>query len=162
MSGEFSSDPTAIAHAKQVCASLKSGGKQQGQPADEVAVGVYCPQFSNGFHVLETVSVEGSISFTDSSIYSSSISSYGGTCEGDGGYSDMSPGTGVTVKNGKGEIVATTELKSGTGSSYSCKMPFAFTVTEGEDTYVVSISHRGENSYSFDQLKFQGVNLHLG
>ncbi|CPA38420.1 membrane protein [Mycobacterium tuberculosis] len=43
-----------------------------------------------------------------------------------------------------------------------CTFPFSFEITEGEDRYVVSVSRRGEMSYSFADLKANGLSLVLG
>lgn len=163
-SGEFNSDANAVAHGKQVCRTLEDGAPQQGLPADEIAVSYYCPQFSEGFHVLETITVNGSISLKDDSpnYYSPSISVSGSSCSGSGGYSDIDQGTQVIVKNGKGDILTTTVLEQGTGGIYQCSFPFSFDIKEGEDRYIVTVSHRGDMSYSFGDLKGSGVALVLG
>ena len=78
------------------------------------------------------------------------------------GYSDIGSGTQVMVKNGKGEILASAPLGEGHGDDVNCTFSFTSPITEGEDRYVVSVSHRGEFSYSFDQLQRGGVEIHLG
>lgn len=164
LSREFNSDANAIASGKQVCRQLEEGAAQQGMPADQVAVQYYCPQFSEGFEVLETSTVTGSFVLKDesSNIYSSAITVTGSTCSGSGGYSDIEEGTPVTVKNGKGEILATAFLEAGEGGRYQCTFPFSFEITEGEERYVVAVGRRGELSYTFDELKANGVMLVLG
>lgn len=161
---EFNSDANAVAHGKQVCRQLEGGGAQQGLPIDRVAVRYYCPQFAEGFHVLEKVTVKGSFSLLDKSPseYSTPITVSGSTCSGSGGYSDIDEGTQVTVKNGKGEVLTTTTLGAGSGGRYVCTFPFSFQITEGEDRYVVTVSRRGDMSYSFNDLKAKGVALQLG
>jgi hypothetical protein len=67
LAGQFASDANAIAHAKQTCRTLENGGPQQGLPIDKVAVDAYCPKFSEGFHVLQTVTVSGTFTLIDSS-----------------------------------------------------------------------------------------------
>ena len=163
LSGEFNSNANAIAHGKQVCRQLEDGGPQQGMPVDEVAVEYYCPQFSEGFHVLQTAIVTGSFTLKDDapSLYSPSITVSGSSCSGSGGYSDIDQGTQVTVKNGKGDILTTTSLEPGEGGRYLCTFPFSFDVTEGEERYVVSVGRRGEMSYSFAELK-SGLYIGLG
>jgi len=161
---EFNSDANAVAHGKQVCRQLDGGGAQQGLPVDRVAVRYYCPKFAEGFHVLETATVKGSFSLLDKSPseYSTPITVSGSTCSGSGGYSDIDQGTQVTVKNGKGEVLTTTTLGAGSGGRYVCTFPFSFQITEGEDRYVVTVSRRGDMSYSFNDLKSTGVALQLG
>ncbi len=162
LADKFSSDANAVAHARQVCKQLDDGGSQQGLAADKFAVDAFCPKFSQGFHVLETATVAGTFVLAESSKpYLSSIDSDGSTCHGVHGYSDIGRGTQVMVKNGKGDILASTTLGDGHGSDVTCTFSFSLPVTEGEDRYVVSVSHRGEFSYSFDQLQ-RGVEIHLG
>lgn len=164
LSAEFNSDANAVAHGKQVCRQMEEGSPQQGMPADEVAVQYFCPQFAEGFHVLETATITGSFTLKDDepSVYSSAIDVDGSSCTGAGGYSDVNEGTPVTVKNGKGEILTTTYLEPGKGGRYLCTFGITFQVTEGEDRYVVSVGRRGELSFSFEELKARGVALVLG
>lgn len=164
LTAEFNSDANAVAHGKQVCRQLEDGGAQQGSRVDQVAVGYYCPQFSGGFHVLEKVTVKGSFTLYDKSpsAYSTSITVSGSSCSGSGGYNDIDQGTQVTVKNGKGDILATTSLGAGSGGQYLCSFPFSFQIAEGEARYVVTVSRRGDMGYSFTDLKTNGVALQLG
>ena len=163
-SGDFNSDANAVAHGKQVCRTIEDGGPQQGMPADEVAVQHFCPQFVEGFHVLQTATISGSFTLNDEdpNPYFPAIEVDGSSCVGAGGYSDDNPGTPVTVKNGKGEILTTTYLEEGKGGRFRCTFGFTFDVTEGQDRYVVAVGKRGELSYSFDELRAGGVALVLG
>ena len=83
LTDQFNSDANAVAHGKQVCRQLADGGPQQGQPADKIAVDIFCPTFSKGFHVLETVTVAGTFVLTQSNSDAvvSSIASDGASCE---------------------------------------------------------------------------------
>ena len=164
LAGQFNSDANAIAHGKQVCRQLDDGGPQQGLNADKIAVDAYCPQFSKGFHILETATVTGTFVLTegDSSVDMSSIESDGTSCHGVNGYSDIDRNTQVIVRNGRGEILGTTPLGDGHGDDLTCTFSFSFPVTEGQDRYVVSVSHRGDFIYTFNQLASQGVHIHLG
>jgi hypothetical protein len=162
--GQFASNATAIAHGRSVCRKLDQGAKPQGSAADKVAVKSYCGKYLDGFHVLETITVDGTFELRDSSpsYYYSSITALGDSCSGSGGYSDIRSGTTVLVKNGSGKILTETQLGDGSGDEYSCTFPFSFDVKEGEDQYVISVSHRGDLPYSFAQLKTNGVELTLG
>ncbi len=164
LAGQFASDANAIAHAKQICRTLGEGGPQQGLPVDKVAVDAYCPQFSNGFHVLEKATVKGTFTLINNSpnMYYPAIAVNGPTCSGADGWSDIQPGTQVFVKNSKGDIIVTAELQQGTGNRFRCTFPFSFDISEGEDHYIVSVGRRGELSYTFTQLKNDGVALDLG
>lgn len=158
---QFNSDANAVAHGRQVCRQLEDGEPQQGLMADKIAVDAFCPKFAQGFYILETTEVPG-IFMLDDSAGLGVIASDGESCEGAGGYSDVGPGTPVTVKNGKGETLAATMLGQGKGSFANCTFSFTFPVTEGEDRYVVSVGHRGEFSYSFGQLQARGIEMRLG
>jgi hypothetical protein len=164
LSDQFNSDANALAHGREICRQLDSGGPQQGKAADKLAVDAFCPQFSKGFHVLETATAAGTFVLIDTMATQgiSSITSDGKSCEGADGYSDIGRDTQVTVKNGKGEILTTTTLGPGHGGAAACTFSFTFAVSEGQDHYVVSVGHRGEFSYSFDQLQRQGVEIQLG
>lgn len=164
LAGQFASDANAIAHAKQVCRSLEGGDPQRGMPTDKVAVEAYCPQFSDGFHVLETATIDGTFTLGDDSPnpYFSSIATNGSNCSGTGAYSDIHAGTQVFVKNTQGDVLTTSELLPGTGTRYLCTFDFSFDITEGEDHYIVSVGRRGELSYTFTELKNRGVTLGMG
>ena len=164
LAGRFASDEQAVAHAENFCEGLASGAPQQGMPEDRIAVQVYCGKFLGGFKVLRTETISGSFTLLDSSpsIYYPAITSYGGVCFGSGGFSDISAGTAVIVRNDKGDLLTQTSLATGSGSPTNCKFTFNFEVTEGEGSYVVSVSKRGELSFSFADLSARGVALTLG
>ncbi|MDV3123580.1 DUF732 domain-containing protein [Mycobacterium sp. 21AC1] len=161
LTDQFNSDANAVAHGKKVCRDLEDGGPQQGLAADKFAVDAFCPHFNQGFRVLETATVPGVFILHDS-IGSDAITSDGTSCTGASGYSDIGPDTLVTVKNDKGEVLATAPLGEGKGDAATCTFSFSFSITEGQDRYVVSIGHRGEFMYHFEQLQAQGVQAHLG
>jgi hypothetical protein len=161
--GSFDSEANALAHGRQVCKQLGEGGPQQGPPADKLAVDALCPQFSEGFHILETIDVSASFVLIETSKpYASSIASDGTRCHGVHGYSDIGGGTQVIVRNDKGEILTSTSLGEGRGDDVNCRFSFHFPVTEGQDRYVLSVGHRGEFTYSFEQLRRGGIEIHLG
>lgn len=163
-SSEFNSDANAVAYGRQVCRRLDEGSAQQGLPQDEVAVQYFCPQFAEGFHVLETATITGSFTINDDNpnSYSPAIEVDGSSCTGAGGYSDVDEGTPVKVRNDKGELLTETVLEEGRGGRFMCTFSMTFEVTEGEERYVVEVGKRGELSYSFDELKSNGVSLVLG
>lgn len=111
-----------------------------------------------------TVVGTGSFTLKDESpnVYAPAITVSGSGCSGSAGYADIDRGTQVTVKNGQGDILATAFLQAGQGGRFLCTFPFSFEITEGEDRYVVSVSRRGEMSYSFADLKANGLSLVLG
>ncbi|MCU1677670.1 MAG: hypothetical protein JWM93_2428 [Frankiales bacterium] len=89
---------------------------------------------------------------------------YASTCEGKGGYSDISQGTSVTVTDGAGKIIGTGHLDEGTGAGSVCT--FGFTVKSVPDTdfYKIEISHRGGLTFSREEMAAQGwiVSASLG
>lgn len=161
LTDQFNSDANAVAHGRQVCRQLEDGGPQQGLPADKIAVDAFCPNFTQGFHILETATVPGTFVLVNSAGVDA-IASDGTSCEGVNGYADVGHATPVIVKSGKGEILATTSLGEGKGGNANCTFSFNFPVTEGQDRYVVSVGRRGEFIYTFEQLRAGGVQIRLG
>lgn len=164
LAGKFSSDQTAVAHAKAVCAALAGGAKQQGMPQDRIGVEVYCGEFLNGYKVLRTITVKGSITLYDSDpgIYYPAIVASGGACEGANGFGDVHSGTQVQVRNGDGKLLGQTSLERGRGTRYRCTLEFQIELTEGESTYQFETGRRGAISFSFAQLMTGGPQLSLG
>lgn len=161
LSDQFNSDANAVAHGRQVCRHLEDGEPQQGSPADKIAVDTFCPHFSQGFHILETITVTGTFVLHDN-IGMGGIASDGTACQGANGYDDVNAGTAVTVKNGKAEILAATTLGPGTSGTSNCTFTFTVPLTEGQDRYVLSVGRRGEFSYTFEQLVAKGIQITLG
>jgi hypothetical protein len=157
MGGRFASDAAAVAYAESVCRSLDGGGPQQGPQEDAVAVSIYCSKYESGFKTLHPIQVDGSFKLNDSdpSTYIPSIMGSDSSCEGAGGYSDISSGAEVVVKNSSGTVLTTTQLGDGTGyPPVQCTFKFSFTVMDGDEGgYSVTVSHRGELHYTAAQLK---------
>jgi hypothetical protein len=164
LAGKFSSDVQAVPHAESFCESLGGGAKLEGLLEDKIAVQVYCPEFLKGFKVLRTSEISGEFILIDSdpSYYFPAIVATSGVCSGSGGYGDITSGTVVDIRNESGELLTQTSLEVGRGDEYRCTFPFTFTVTEGEDQYVIEVSHRGSLSFSFTELDTLGVVLTLG
>jgi uncharacterized protein DUF732 len=159
VAGKFASDAAAVANAHRVCDALKAGGPQQGLPQDQAGVQVYCSDFLEGFKVLETKVIQGTFNIyeSDPGGYFPSIASYNDLCEGADGYSDISSGTQVVVKNAAGTVLASTELGQGHGSDTLCTFSYSVTLTEGESTYTVSVGRRGELQYTWAQISSDGI-----
>ena len=115
-------------------------------------------------HVLEHRTIKGTMTLMDSSpsIYYSPITAYGGTCWGSGGYSDIGPGTEVYVKNSAGTALGHTPLGTGIGTGSLCIFTFSVDLTEGEDTYLFEVSHRGQLTYTWTQLANDPPAISLG
>ncbi|MUL85214.1 MULTISPECIES: hypothetical protein [unclassified Mycolicibacterium] len=86
----------------------------------------------------------------------------GSNCRGTRGYSDIGPGTAVTVADEAGTLLAKGTLDVGYGESDWCSLPFQVAdVPGGKHFYKVEVAHRGEVSYTEAEAK-AGVHLQLG
>ena len=86
----------------------------------------------------------------------------GDHCFGTGGYDDFGPGMNVTVRDGNGSIIASGDTVSSDAfpDNYSCTVEFAVEVDDVE-FYAIEVGHRGELSYSKEELEEQGWNVSL-
>ena len=90
----------------------------------------------------------------------------GDTCVALGGYSDISEGTAVTVGGSTGQTLNIGSLSRGTiigqsGQPASCQFAFSVFVPSGQSLYTVTISHRGTQTFTPDQVA-AGISLTLG
>lgn len=69
------------------------------------------------------------------------------------GYSDLAPGAGVTVKNEKGEIIATGSLRAGRWVTRACRLPFEVAEVPKAKFYEVEVGRRGTQRYSRADLE---------
>ena len=155
---EFQTDRAAVLRAESLCEEFEASGEPKGGAIENAAVEFYCPQWLDGFQVLETTTISGTFDVVDSDEYA--YESDGSYCEGEGGYGDINGSTQVVVTNGDGDSITRTELGAGTVDGVSCHFEFSFEVTEGEEMYVVAVGDRGESTYTFDELK-EGLALSL-
>lgn len=161
LSGSFSADRAAIAHAVSICESFDGGAPPLGSEADGLAVAHFCPDYVPAFRIVEVRNVTGSFTIMDRD----GIETFLMLCEGTGGYSDLNASTSVVVQNDAGEILARTSLGSGAydWKSGSCEFTFSVELTEGEETYLVSVGRRGAIAYDWDDLVTPGrVALTIG
>jgi hypothetical protein len=100
--------------------------------------------------------LHGSLTLTSSS----GISRSGSNCSGTGGYSDLTEGAAVTVKNESGTVIATGSLDEGVSDAIypTVVCHFSFTIPNVPDAkfYSVEVTHRGALTYSADHLKSDG------
>lgn len=83
-------------------------------------------------------------------------------CQGGDGYSDITPGTAVTVGGAQGQTLGIGALSAGqVGEGSSCVFSFDVAVPSGQSVYTVTISHRGTQTVSTDELA-NGIALTLG
>lgn len=74
-------------------------------------------------------------------------------CRGDGGYSDISGGTDVVVRDGSGSVLAKGALGPGRRNGGSCTFQFTVRKIPEVDFYEVEVGRRGSLTYSFDELE---------
>lgn len=91
-------------------------------------------------------------------LYSTNVSSAGG-CSGKGGYSDISDGTAVVIRDASGTTIGTTELVEGSKASGGCTFSFYATVPGKSEYYSVEVSHRGEVQLDKDEIKIPMISL---
>jgi hypothetical protein len=90
--------------------------------------------------------IEGSFSLLDSEL--------GSDCQGSGGYSDIGPGTSVTVRNETGDTIGTGDLGEGDfAEGFGCDYPFTVEDVPNAKFYRVEVSHRGEVEYSHAEME---------
>jgi len=94
----------------------------------------------------------------------------GDPCAGGEGYSDISQGVAVTVGNQTGATIGVGALSggvvqgartTGTVTTGTCVFSFDVPVPGGQSEYTVTISHRGTQTYTLDQVA-AGIALTLG
>lgn len=80
-----------------------------------------------------------------------------GNC-GQGGYSDLTEGANVTVKDDTGRIIGNSAIKR---PNLSCHFTFSVARLPKASFYSVEISHRGALTFSFDDLQRKGWQVAL-
>jgi hypothetical protein len=99
-----------------------------------------------------THDITGTFTLSDSDVDWSASS-----CSGTGGYSDITEGLGVTVKDGDGKTIATGRLVDDPKGSSASRCHYTFTVAAPEsDFYAIAVGRRGELTYSKAELEQQG------
>lgn len=81
----------------------------------------------------------------------------GETCAGSGGFSDVTEGLAVVVKDEAGKVLATSRLRSGevVEDGDACSFPFTVEVPRA-DFYTFEVGNRGDQTYSHEDLRRQG------
>jgi hypothetical protein len=110
----------------------------------------------------ESHTVEGDFTLMDPEGYSEDFA--GGGCSGDGGYDDISAGTQVNIRDGSGELLASSSLDAGEDMSIACTFTFTVDDVPKADFYSVEVGDRGDLSYSYDEMVENSwyVSLSLG
>jgi hypothetical protein len=111
-----------------------------------------------------TYQIKGSLRLVDSKIAGSDD-----YCYGTGGYKDIQGGMSVTIRDGKGGILATGNTESGkrpTGefSNVQCVFSFQLDNVPKSDFYSVEVGRRGQLNFSYEEMKSKNweVDFSLG
>jgi hypothetical protein len=120
-----------------------------------LAVGAALFRFQPGVHRITgsmTLYSDGFITRTD-----------GRGCEGTSGY-DIDEGTQVTISDGRDKTIGLGNLSIGRSESSSRVFEFSVPDVPNADFYKVEVAHRGELSYSKEELASKGwrVEVALG
>lgn len=102
---------------------------------------------------LDRQTITGSMTLIDSDFFGRSV---GASCSGTGGYSDIKAGANVKLSDGKGNIIATSQLNAGTiERSQRCLFTFSLDDVPDEDFYVIGVGggRRGELTYSKSEMQ---------
>jgi hypothetical protein len=89
------------------------------------------------------------------------------SCDGMGGAPDIARGTGVTVKNGEGKIIGTTNLGQAIGGRtanvaiFTCVFPFSLDGVPEVPFYSIEVGRRGAISYSLADMQAKTWNVDL-
>lgn len=103
----------------------------------------------------------GTLQLNSDSITTSGLP-IGYKCAGEGGYTDIGPGTALTVSDETGKLLAKGAIESSYGQSGACTLTFKiYNVPGGATFYKVEVSHRGQMSYTEAEAK-AGIDLSLG
>jgi hypothetical protein len=88
----------------------------------------------------------------------------GSSCSGEDGFSDIDDGANVQVENEKSTVIATGALSGGIVSGDDCVFTLEVDGVPRASFYRVSVTHRGEISYSRSEMQSRGwrVSLTLG
>lgn len=92
--------------------------------------------------------LEGTFTLHDKDL-SGGIDASGDNCEGSGPYSDLGPGTPVTLKDETGKILGSAFLGTGSGLAIQCTWTFTFEkVPTSAKFYSFEVGGRGAITYS--------------
>ena len=91
-------------------------------------------------------------------------SGLGLACAGTGGYDDIEAGLEVTVRDANDTIIGDAALSEGSALADGCSFDFKVSSLPRTTFYKVKVGNRGEQNFSFDEMKAAGwsVSLSLG
>ncbi|MBV9831075.1 MAG: DUF2510 domain-containing protein [Marmoricola sp.] len=106
----------------------------------------------------DTFDVKGTLTLNDASGFTDDGA---GNCQGKDGYSDISTGAQVSIKDSAGKVVAVGSLGESITADGSCSFDFRVdNVPGGNKIYAVEVTHRGDVNFSRDEAG--AVSLTLG
>jgi len=105
--------------------------------------------------------ITGTLDLVNSASAPNTIQQTGSGCQGDGGYDDIRTGAQVTLRDGAGVVLATSQLGSGSGSNLSCVFMFTISNVPEVPFYSVEISHRGGVTASLTDMRAAGWTFSL-
>lgn len=77
------------------------------------------------------------------------------------GYSDLAPGTDVTVRNEKGDIIAIGDLEVGQWERRACRLSFTVSDVPSARFYEIEVGRRGAQRYSSEHVEAPGFRVDL-
>lgn len=144
---------------RRICASLlataglAAGACSSSHPAPTTAAAATTPS---------TVVIQGTLTLGIASFINGDDSPI---CVGYTGYTDITAGAPIVIGDQSGTTIATGQLAAGhvqgSGSGLRCAFAFDIAAPAGKSFYTITISHRGTQTFSADQIK-QAIMLTLG
>lgn len=126
----------------------------------------------------QPISLTGTLTLKGGSkAFSGARDSFSSSCEGTGGYADITRGAQVVVRDPEGRTIAVgalgpgktqdvTEYKQYNGGTvryaWSCVFPFEIPEVPWHDFYSVEVTHRGQVTFTQAQVLLGEVHLSLG
>ena len=104
-----------------------------------------------------TVTVQGSLTLKHS--WLSATATLGETCTASDGYSDISAGTAVTIGDQTGATIVVGQLQPGQVTADGCEFDFNMQAPAGRTSYTVTVSHRGTQVFTPDQIAQANMTL---
>ncbi len=99
----------------------------------------------------DTITMHGSLTLKHPA-WVSATGTLGEDCTALDGYNDISAGTAVTIGDQTGATIVVTQLEQGQVTADGCAFNFDTQVPAGRTSYTVTVSHRGTQVFSPDQI----------
>jgi hypothetical protein len=138
--------------------------RQYGAPAGgilvDTAARVLCPERQFSTEPPPPFDLVGGLRLADPDGFTTGPGGIG--CQGSGGYSDLRPGSGVTVQDASGTIVAVGSLTIGVPSGGGCDLYFEVPDLPTSDFYQIEVGNRGTVTFTEEQAHGGEVMLTIG